>query len=150
MDKCNCYHEIHDITECWGTRERDLCSCGGDEAKCDYYPEKRAAAQARKFTEKFNGNKEMEVIKNAIHCLKVGADMAVCEECTLYECDHTDVEDIARVAIKALEKQIPKKPIENDYYDYACPNCGSNVVNQADNDYLFEHCYHCGQSLNWD
>ena len=49
MGMCNCYQNKG---ECWGTRERDLCSCGGDETKCDFYPEKRAAAQAR------------EVIKN--------------------------------------------------------------------------------------
>lgn len=55
------------------------------------------------------------------------------------------------VAIKALEKQMPKKPIEDCCYDEpcVCPNCGCDVINQADNDYQFEHCYHCGQSLDW-
>lgn len=55
------------------------------------------------------------------------------------------------VAIEALEKQIPKKPIEDGYYDEpcVCPNCGSNVINEADNDYQFNHCYHCGQALDW-
>ena len=24
-----------------GTKEKDLCSCQGDESKCDFYPEKR-------------------------------------------------------------------------------------------------------------
>ena len=52
MSKCNSYHESYqciDFTrgmckvrsECWGTRERDECSCGGDTEKCDFYPEKR-------------------------------------------------------------------------------------------------------------
>ena len=51
----------------------------------------------------------------------------------------------------ALEKQIPKKPIEDSYYDEpcVCPYCGGNVINEADNDYHFEHCYHCGQALDW-
>lgn len=49
------------------------------------------------------------------------------------------------IAMKALEKQIRKKVIE----DCMCPNCGADVTNQADNDYLFEHCYHCGQALDW-
>ena len=31
--------------ECWGTRERDACSCGGDQMKCDFYPEVRERAQ---------------------------------------------------------------------------------------------------------
>lgn len=53
--------------------------------------------------------------------------------------------------IDALDKQIPKKPIEDGYYDEpcVCPNCGSNVINEADNDYLFNYCYHCGQALDW-
>ena len=57
MDNCSCYHTRkklvygnrffgswpHEIAvgECWGTRERDECSCGGDTSKCDFYPEKR-------------------------------------------------------------------------------------------------------------
>ena len=54
-------------------------------------------------------------------------------------------------AIEALEKQIPKKPIEDGYYDEpsVCPNCGGSVINEADNDYNFGCCYHCGQALDW-
>ena len=54
-------------------------------------------------------------------------------------------------AISALEKQIPKKPIEDGYYgeQCVCPNCGSNVINEADNDCQFNYCYHCGQALDW-
>lgn len=37
MSKCSCYYD----GECWGTRERDLCSCNGNTNKCDFYPEKR-------------------------------------------------------------------------------------------------------------
>lgn len=37
---CDCY----DFREhcCNGTRERDSCTCGGEKAKCDFYPEMRA------------------------------------------------------------------------------------------------------------
>lgn len=55
IDVCDCYHtrdkRIREsfygkairelIGECWGTRERDECACGGDPSKCDFYPEKR-------------------------------------------------------------------------------------------------------------
>lgn len=49
MEKCNCYHEYPnnyrsaygDVGVCYGTKECDPCSCGGDESKCDFYPEKR-------------------------------------------------------------------------------------------------------------
>ena len=54
--KCECYskQEIIDyyslssdrrlISICNGTKERDVCSCKGDRAKCDFYPEIREKA----------------------------------------------------------------------------------------------------------
>jgi len=55
------------------------------------------------------------------------------------------------LAISALEKQMPKRPIEDGYYDEpsVCPNCGGNVINQCDNDYQFQCCHYCGQKLDW-
>ena len=53
MNKCDCHHTqryyangyLRSIKyECWGTRERDECSCGGDRTKCDFYPEVREKA----------------------------------------------------------------------------------------------------------
>ena len=38
---CDCYHTEYGRPQCWGTREREYCECGGDESKCDFYPEKR-------------------------------------------------------------------------------------------------------------
>ena len=47
---CDCYHQrwvgkdkkhLEVIGECWGTKERDECQCGGDPKCCDFYPEKR-------------------------------------------------------------------------------------------------------------
>ena len=60
MRKCSCYHEEEirkfypfdfeplttTVGHCYGTKERDICDCGGDEAKCDFYPEKREKAAA--------------------------------------------------------------------------------------------------------
>lgn len=45
MDKCSCYD--NEQGRCNGTRERDLCSCGGDETLCDFYPEKKAKARKK-------------------------------------------------------------------------------------------------------
>ena len=36
---CPCYIAI--AKRCNGTKEVDLCHCGGDKSKCDFYPEKR-------------------------------------------------------------------------------------------------------------
>ena len=42
--KCSCYMLVNEKPECWGTRERDPCSCGGDKRKCDFYEEVRNKA----------------------------------------------------------------------------------------------------------
>lgn len=36
--RCSCYT---DNGRCMGTKEVDLCNCGGDMRKCDFYPEQR-------------------------------------------------------------------------------------------------------------
>jgi len=33
------------VSECWGTKERDVCSCGGDKNKCTFYPKNREEAK---------------------------------------------------------------------------------------------------------
>lgn len=53
MEKCNCYHTEYNKEVCYGTKEIEECSCGGDEIKCNFYPEKQAAAQARKVINEF-------------------------------------------------------------------------------------------------
>lgn len=76
MKKCDCYHEqtktrymtdfergfqfgktgkwvsANEQVEykegrCWGTRECETCTCGGDPSKCDFYPEKRRSEYDR-------------------------------------------------------------------------------------------------------
>ena len=45
-------------------------------------------------------------------------------------------------AIFALEKQIPKKPINRKGTTYFhCPVCGGNMLN--------DYCADCGQALDW-
>ena len=60
MVKCDCYFEQETLDyyslnsdrrlvgRCNGTKERDVCSCGGDRAKCDFYSEVRKKARAIK------------------------------------------------------------------------------------------------------
>ena len=59
------------------------------------------------------------------------------------------------MAVKALEKQVPKNPIiwenkhcysptPNDDWGYECPCCGNHEI-----DYPEHHCT-CGQALDWD
>lgn len=53
-------------------------------------------------------------------------------------------------AKEALEKQIPKKPIEitrnahcTKVIGYGCPTCHKDVVGSG------WHCWNCGQKLDW-
>lgn len=49
---CKCYHAeknfLGKIGVCWGTKECEACSCGGDEAKCDFYDYVRDRSTAKK------------------------------------------------------------------------------------------------------
>ena len=52
------------------------------------------------------------------------------------------------MAIQALEKQIPKKPIYIANLGYAalwlCPVCERRIVRSD-----LKYCHHCGQKLDW-
>ena len=55
------------------------------------------------------------------------------------------------MAIQALEKQIPKKPIKSEnqvvrYVNtYYCPTCELGITGTN----IAKWCYHCGQKLDW-
>ena len=62
------------------------------------------------------------------------------------------------IAINALEKQIPKKPIMKPYFDdmeeeyLCCPTCGEILTDRIpmDNKDFYFHCLNCGQKFNWE
>ena len=37
-EKCSRYHTEYGKQQCWGTKEKEECSCGGDRKKCTFYP----------------------------------------------------------------------------------------------------------------
>lgn len=55
------------------------------------------------------------------------------------------------ISIKALEKQIPVKPIKNkfDPYQWFCPNCDS-IIGTDGQEYETNYCCDCGQALDWE
>ena len=71
-----------------------------------------------------------------------------CDDCDLCYMQGTKGEHIAsiEIAIKSLEKQIPKKPKERDCIGFdtlVCPVCKRTL-------YLYEpYCDNCGQKLDW-
>ena len=48
------------------------------------------------------------------------------------------------IAVEAIDKQIPKKPMEKDGW-IACPNCEISMSGRM----YFPWCDNCGQALDW-
>ncbi len=96
-------------------------------------------------------------VREAIYCMKVLADEAVCEECNHYEnCDHTRQAENAKIAIEALEKQLPKKVKIKEWSPSVCPCCGYELSESVGDGYykhpmFLERCPNpdCGQKLDW-
>ena len=65
----------------------------------------------------------------------------------------SEFDDAIYMAIEALEKQIPKKPIKYDI-DYSgnplfrCPVCGDSWNSNEFGDGI-EYCWTCGQAIDW-
>lgn len=63
-----------------------------------------------------------------------------------------DVPDLLFVASVAIEKQIPKKPIKNEYGYFYCATCkGDEDCLMYDSNYedRYNYCHNCGQRLDW-
>lgn len=74
------------------------------------------------------------------------------DSCGAYElcpCDRNDME-MTKIALFALEKQIPKKPSWVDSVPHSrCPACHNAVVTYIDSPKL-PYCHWCGQALDWE
>ena len=102
MDKCDYYIEDRQLVDytplmkpvyktvalCFGTKEREQCSCGGDRTKCDFYPEVRKKGR------------ENISIQDAINHFKYGISHDIFQE---------PVTTYAKLAVKALEKQLKER-----------------------------------------
>lgn len=88
--------------------------------------------------------------------MKMNAQEAL--ETIKYEVDEEGhcgyIEDELRLAMTALEKQIPKKGIMiGDNYSsvLSCPNCRKPIVNVWNiAKYEPNYCHYCGQALDWN
>lgn len=132
MNKCNCYHEEYNRPECWGTKERDFCSCGGDETKCNFYPDKRAASKCT-----YEETREQFLL-------------ALNSNAYLNMCTCSDMIN----AINALEKQIPVEHYHTNVIEVndkirvsVCPSC--LWMNYTYKDEFPKFCNKCGQRIKW-
>lgn len=58
------------------------------------------------------------------------------------------------IAISAIEKQIPKKPLNVEKHYYKCPCCKQDLGVSDDDIFVYEnptpmYCSKCGQALDW-
>lgn len=65
----------------------------------------------------------------------------------------TDSLEVLNMAINALEKQIPKKPIIKTWNPAKCPNCNAELSDDAGDGYYKPYIHlkvcDCGQHLKW-
>jgi hypothetical protein len=88
-------------------------------------------------------NEAIKVLRQPCYC---DYDLSsTVENCEVSSCDKRDA---TRMAIQALEKQIPKKPLKD--YCWHCPRCEEEAY--WDTDYgqqKFRYCHNCGQKIDW-
>lgn len=88
----------------------------------------------------------IKVIRKEIHsfCESSGID------CFNFNCENCKIIVAYEIAIKALEKQIPKKPydVDTECKTFDCPACLSKLYADEDvRDCIY--CCVCGQALDW-
>ena len=84
--------------------------------------------------------------QEAVNDLKVIlSEITECEESICYITD-VDAEPL-RLAIKALERQIPKKPVYGAA-NIKCANCGATLLYYFYS-FKIDYCDECGQRLDW-
>lgn len=88
-------------------------------------------------------------LDEAISCLKADKEYLVDNKV----CDGEEID----VAIEALEKQIPKKPIDFEDRFWGCPSCNNNLLMKwyrypeelMSKEFGLEYCLRCGQAIDW-
>ena len=137
MNKCSSYIKESDelIPRCYGTKEREICQCGGNESKCDFYPEKR---------EKVTMN-AVEYLQEKVRMCKYEGkkENGLCENCP-FNIALEEIKDCDDVEIKYPEKAVqlvyewakahPELPTWNEwlhsiYNYYKGFNSNHNVIN---------------------
>jgi len=96
----------------------------------------------------------MDEIKRAIKYFEdaIKESDEIIEECAgVLKAELTTQKRHFITALKAMGKQVPKKPISQSTWK-ACPACtqGIGVDNNTPNPKAIEYCFHCGQKLDWE
>lgn len=67
------------------------------------------------------------------------------------QCTSAEHLEAKKIALKAIERQMPKKAEHEDGVWSICPNCGGSVCNDTEHAVNKEvsYCEHCGQAIDW-
>lgn len=82
--------------------------------------------------------KAFKVLKNTLASIRIG---------------HVQYTKALHLAMAALQKQIPKKPVPiigkytGTIVSYKCPDCGARDLGNGE--FQYNCCEHCGQALDW-
>ena len=91
-----------------------------------------------------NRENAIELLKNMLPEEVSYANLIGASSCYGDKYVYEDPEPYAlELAISALEKQIPKKPVRDREYTL-CPNCKKVEI-----DWLDKYCHGCGQAIDW-
>lgn len=168
-NKCKCYHTQpktrytynqftgrpipHDIEVgvCWGTKETDECSCGGDETKCDFYPEVREKAKNKKREDSLviTYDNCPPDVPTLIVARKDKYDMTI-----LNKIQGDEAFGIYHYLTGGAGLKIARKPIKIGKYGFGCPNCKDDLGLEEEDIYIYDmtppkYCSNCGQRLDW-
>ena len=93
----------------------------------------------------------IDIIRN---CTTLACEYHIKDKCEYgYEVRENRFECAKEQAIRALEKQIPKKPREGKFGLMGCPFClekvGQRMTKTLYED-LFQYCPTCGQKISWE
>ena len=64
--------------------------------------------------------------------------------------DSYEIIEAKKIAVAAMEKQIPKPVLRTADYSYYCPCCGGDdEAVRYDYCVPYDYCIRCGQKLDW-
>lgn len=70
-----------------------------------------------------------------------------------FSCSEIDQNIACDMALNALKKQMPRKPVKESLADRACPACDAYISFDALNDNIEDapkFCKNCGQAFDWE
>lgn len=68
----------------------------------------------------------------------------------------SEMAEFKALAIEALEKQMPKKPVLENTKGivgigmWHCPVCKNEIVSDWNKGIANPYCHHCGQAIDWE